>query len=117
MKNRIANTKNEFQGKFKKVLCVCSAGMLRSPTAAWVLSNKPFNFNTRSCGISKEFALIVFDEVLAEWADEFVVFNQEQFDVVSKLSKGKVIVNLDIEDIFDFKDEELINLITTQYNE
>ena len=76
-----------------------------------------FNFNTRSCGISKEFALIVFDEVLAEWADEFVVFNQEQFDVVSKLSKGKVIVNLDIEDIFDFKDEELINLITTQYNE
>ena len=48
--NRLGNSKNPYQGDFKKVLCVCSAGLLRSPTAAWVLSNAPFNFNTREIG-------------------------------------------------------------------
>ena len=43
--NRLANTQNKYQGKYKKVLCVCSAGLLRSPTAALVLSQEPFNFN------------------------------------------------------------------------
>lgn len=48
--NRIANASNKFQGSYKRVLCVCSAGLLRSPTAALVLSKDPYNFNTRACG-------------------------------------------------------------------
>lgn len=48
--NRAFVIGNSAQGRFRKVLCVCSAGVLRSPTAAWVFSNAPFNFNTRSAG-------------------------------------------------------------------
>lgn len=73
MMNRLANSKNRYQGDMKKVLCVCSAGLLRSPTVAWILSNNPFNFNTRAVGITKEYALIPVDEVLIMWADEIVV--------------------------------------------
>ncbi len=61
--NRLHNMRNPHQGSNKKVLCVCSAGLLRSPTLAWILSNEPFNFNTRAVGTSSEYALIVLDEV------------------------------------------------------
>ncbi len=44
-------SQNPYQGKYKRVLCVCSAGVLRSATTAVVLSKEPFNFNTRSAGL------------------------------------------------------------------
>ena len=59
--NRLANTHNPYQGDFKKVLCVCSAGLLRSPSTAFVLSQDPFNFNTIAAGINEDYALIVVD--------------------------------------------------------
>lgn len=46
-KNQLANVGNRFQTKTKKVLCVCSAGLLRSPTLANVLNLK-YGFNTRA---------------------------------------------------------------------
>jgi small subunit ribosomal protein S1 len=60
-RNRLGNVNNGFQGKFRHVLCVCSAGLLRSPTLAEILSQPPYNFNTRAVGIAKEFALIPID--------------------------------------------------------
>ena len=50
--NRIANSTNPFQKDYKRVLCVCSAGLLRSPTAAYVLSQAPYNYNTRAAGLT-----------------------------------------------------------------
>lgn len=76
--NRKWNSHNEYQGKHKRVLCVCSAGLLRSPTAAWVLSNPPYNFNTRAAGIDVGHALIPVDDVLIEWADEIVCMDEYQ---------------------------------------
>ena len=70
--NRLANSSNRWQGKYKRVLCICSAGLLRSPTAAFVLSQEPYNYNTRAAGLTKEFALIPVDEVLLNWAQEVV---------------------------------------------
>lgn len=58
---------NAAQGTFKKVLCVCSVNCLRSPTAAWVLSNPPFNFNTRSAGLDTGLAIVPVTETLLEW--------------------------------------------------
>ena len=55
--NRLANSSNRYQGEYKRVLCVCSAGLLRSPTAALVLSQEPYNFNTRAAGLDEAFAL------------------------------------------------------------
>jgi predicted protein tyrosine phosphatase len=113
MLNRLANVKNRFQGEAKKVLCVCSAGLLRSPTAAVILSQAPFNYNTRACGTSEEYALIPLDSVLIEWADIIVVMDegmQRQISSYKNLA-GKTIVNLDIEDRYPYMDEELQKLI------
>ena len=114
LKNRISNCGNSFQGQYKKVLCVCSAGLLRSPTAAFVLSNEPFNCNTRAAGLVKEFALIPVDEVLLEWADEIVCMESNQKEALKKLTQKHVIC-LEIEDSHDYRSESLIRLITQKY--
>ena len=116
--NRLANCGNRFQGPSKRVLCVCSAGLLRSPTAAWVLSNEPYNFNTRAAGLSVEFALIPVDEVLLAWADELVCMDQKQAEQV-RLLLGDLetpIVVLGIPDNFEYRDPALIDAIRRNYD-
>lgn len=113
--NRKANSHNRFQGTYKKVLCVCSAGLLRSPTTAFVLSQEPYNYNTRAAGLIEEFALIPVDEVLLEWADEIVCMTEEQKTELKSLS-DKPIICLNIEDNYAYRDIKLIELIKTQYN-
>lgn len=116
MFNRLANCKNRFQGTYKKVLCVCSAGLLRSPTAALILSQEPFNYNTRACGITEEFALIPIDDVLIDWADELVVMDSTMETALSKKT-SKPIINLNIEDKYEYRNTILMDLIKTQYIE
>lgn len=118
--NRKSNSTNPYQGKFKKVLCVCSAGLLRSPTAAMVLSQEPYNFNTRAVGADKEFALIPLDEVLVGWADEIVCLNQDHADAVISIMltyklKKKIVV-LDVPDSYAYRDPELVNAIKIKYD-
>lgn len=116
--NRLGNSKNPYQGELKKVLCVCSAGLLRSPTAAWVLSNPPFNFNTRACGYNDEYALVVLDEVLLHWADEVVVMDRKQETVVRDLFKYKGPVHvLDVPDNYGYRDPELVEVLTNVLSE
>lgn len=116
MLNRLHNCKNPYQGPSKKVLCLCSAGLLRSPTAAFVLSMEPFNFNTRSAGI-RDYALIPVDPVLLHWADEIVVMEKWMVDEVFKFKEanGKVVICLDVPDNFSFRDAELMELIKSRY--
>lgn len=109
----IANTKNSYQGKYKRVLCICSAGILRSPTAALVLSSEPFNFNTRSAGI-EEYALIPLTDVLLEWADEIVVMTEDQGEVVRAFTR-KPIKCLMIPDSFEYRNQELQEMIKLKY--
>jgi predicted protein tyrosine phosphatase len=120
MNNRLWNCKNPYQGKDLKVLTLCSAGLLRSPTLAWILSNEPFNFNTRAAGVSKSFALIPVDEVLLEWADIVVCVESDVFDQLSadfELDDTKTFVCLNASDSFEFKDPELIAIMTEQVTE
>lgn len=112
--NRLGNTKNKFQGGYKKVLCVCSAGLLRSPTAALVLSQEPFNFNTRACGAVSDFALICLDEILLEWADEVVCMEKEMAEGIREHTK-KPVICLEIEDSYAYRDPELMKLIREKY--
>ena len=114
--NRLANCHNKYQGNFKKVLCVCSAGLLRSPTVAFVLSQEPFNFNTRCAGLSDEFALIPVDKVLLEWADEIVCMEKKQ-EKVLRSQTTKPIVCLEIEDSFEYRDPDLVGLVRKKYSE
>ena len=110
--NRLANVHNKYQGKHKRVLCVCSAGLLRSPTAAIVLASEPFNFNTRAAGLTPEFALIPVDEVLLEWADEVVCMERWMVD---KLETEKPIICLDIEDSYEYRNPDLMRLVKERY--
>lgn len=126
-RNRINNASNNFQGNFKKVLCVCSAGVLRSPTLAEVLSRDPFNFNTRAVGTDQEFALVPIDLVHIFWTDEIVVMDSYQLEAVHRLqdeaeelSDGMIfferrpVHNFDIPDAFNFRDPKLVQALTTE---
>jgi predicted protein tyrosine phosphatase len=121
--NRLANVDNRFQQVVlhKRVLCVCSAGLLRSPTAAFVLSQEPWNYNTRAAGLVPQFALVPVDDVLLEWADEVVCMSQEQADEVTGRLRAKrvktLVVCLNIPDSFSYRDPELVRLVRERYSE
>lgn len=119
MNNRLWNACNPNQGDALKALCICSAGLLRSPTVAWILSNEPFNLNTRAAGSTKTFALIHADEVLLHWADILVFVNQENFDETTRdypdvLDQDKQIIVLDLPDRFKTRDPELVRIAQAQ---
>lgn len=119
LNNRLWNCANPYQGNARKVLCVCSAGMLRSATAANVL-HKELGHNTRAVGLDRGHALIVIDAVLIEWADEIVVMDKQMKESVSFLcttpkSLKTPIINLDIPDNYNYMDTKLQNLIIERY--
>lgn len=119
--NRLHNMRNPNQGDNKKVLCVCSAGLLRSPTLAWILSNEPFNYNTRAVGTSSEYALIVLDEVQLQWADA-VVFVDDGNYLTACYDHKELIDNmehyvLEIPDIYEFRHPKLVEAATKQLKE
>ena len=111
---------NSFQGDYKRVLTVCSANMLRSPTMAVVLSMPPYDYNTRSAG-THSFALIPVTEDLLMWADEIVCADTEHAliirDKLMEYQLDKPIVNLRIPDIYEYRNPELIMMIRRRYDE
>lgn len=115
LNDRIGNASNRYQGDFKKVLCVCSGGLLRSPTIAWVLGQIPYEFNTRAAGTNLEYGLILVDDPLLFWADEIVCAEdshekelRRRFDMDYL---GKPIFSLNIPDRFPYRDPVLVKLI------
>lgn len=120
-RNQLANVGNQFQTKVKKVLCVCSAGLLRSPSLANVL-HKEFGFNTRAVGADKEFALIPISQALIWWADEIVFVNSENFHNLTQEEKDEIdsvacpVSILDIDDEYDWNDSVLNRNLLEAYN-
>ena len=119
--NRLHNMRNPNQGNAKKVLCVCSAGLLRSPTLAWILSNEPFNYNTRAVGTSSEYALIVLDEVQLQWADAVVFVDDDNYRVAcydfKELLDNMECHVLNIPDMYKFRHPKLVEAATVQLKE
>lgn len=115
---------NPYQGKDKKIVFVCSAGILRSATAARLYGDK---YNTRAAG-SSSYALVPLSVNLITWADEIVFVNPynhqealEVFDdpdihrhvkVMNKLKAAKV---LNIPDEYEHMHPELIKAFEEQY--
>lgn len=125
MMNRLGNAFNPYQGKEKKVLCLCSAGLLRSPTMANVL-HQEYGFNTRSAGVAHEYALIPVDAVLVNWADEIVCAEQSVADRLraflddcgertKKMEESVTVLN--IPDKYTWNQPELRAIIIEQYQE
>jgi len=122
MNNRLWNSTNPNQGDRPRVLVVCSAGLLRSPTVAWILGNEPFNMNARAVGSTKTFALIPVDEVLLNWAQILVFVNEENFQEVSRdfpvsmedMQLEKTVIVLDLPDVFTTFNPQLVDIATQQ---
>ncbi len=124
--NQLWNSKNCNQGPQKRVLTICSAGLLRSPTTAQFLE-QTYDYNCRAAGIVEEYALIPVSEVLIHWADEFVFMEQTHFDEfmhiweTNYVAKEKIEAGayqiLDIPDNYQRNHKTLRQLIAASYNE
>ncbi len=84
-RNQLANVHNRYQGNTPKVLFLCSAGLLRSATAAHTFSSPPYNWNTRTAGVEIEYALNPVNEALLEWADEIYVMQADHALALAKI--------------------------------
>lgn len=115
-KNALWNCKNPHQGKYKRVLTVCSAGLLRSPTIAWYIQSVS-DYNCRAAGMH-DYALVEVDDVLVEWADIIICADSDKYqllqDKFKHLLEGKKIHNFNIPDIYEYKNPELIEIIKEQ---
>lgn len=121
-RERIGNASNKFQGKYKRVLAVCSGGLLRSPSIAHTLASEPYNYNTRSVGTDPDYALNILDQVLLEWADEIVCADTEhEVEVRRQLNDigitRKTVVCLKLPDVYPYRDRKLVHLIKKRYNQ
>lgn len=127
-RNQMGVIFNAYQGTAKKVLTVCSAGCLRSPTAAHILSSSPYNFNTRCAGISPEYAIIPVTEALIVWADVILVMDScqqrqinEMQNIIAKDASVmfeydyKTVINLEIEDDYGYRDPQLVEIMQTKF--
>ncbi len=106
---------NHFQGPDKRLLFVCSAGLLRSATAANLFAKK--GYNTRSCG-SASYALIPFSENLLLWADHiYVMKNQNYFELEESLFSNmhdilyEKTTILSIDDEYEYNSPVLLKLL------
>ena len=118
--NQLHNIYNEFQGDTKRVLTVCSAGLLRSATLQNFLIRE-YGYNVRNCGTDASYALIPISQALVLWADEIVFVNKENFNMVKgELEEFGVLdrcIVLDIPDMYGFNDPTLVKICKEQYDE
>lgn len=109
--------KNPYQGNDKKVLFVCSMGILRSATAARLYAKK---YNTRSAG-SYSAALIPISPILIAWADEIVFVNKENYEETLKqwpdLDYHKDTLVLNIPDQYEHMHPKLVEAFKEQYED
>ena len=112
--NALWNCKNPNQGPMKRVLCVCSAGLLRSPTIAWIMSNN--GYNTRAAGVH-DYALVKVDDILLKWADLVVCADQHHADILRVNHPDVECIVLRIPDQFQFRDPALCRIIEERLKE
>lgn len=107
--------RNPYQGTDKKVLFVCSMGILRSATGARLYADK---YNTRSAG-SWDDALIPVTPTLLAWAEEVVFVNSANYKQIVQKFPGAMndtkITVLDIPDTFPHMHPALIQAFKEQY--
>jgi len=99
--------------KVRRIVFVCSANRLRSPTAEKIFSSHP-GVDARSAGVGKEAAVPVSAELL-EWADLIFVMEKRHRNMIhsrfKEIYQRKRIICLYIPDEFEFMDPDLISLL------
>lgn len=118
---------NPFQTNACRVLCVCTVGMLRSPTLANEL-HKLYGYNTRSCGVSDSHALVPISTALINWADEIVFMDFGAYDEFTNVKENMELIKevkdtradvfiLNVPDDYDWNDRHLRDMAVHQYLE
>lgn len=96
-----------------KTLFICSANLLRSPTAEHVFSGWP-GVEADSAGLRIGATVRLSPEQL-EWADIVFVMEQRHLDKLreeyGKHIKDKRVVCLDIPDNYEYMDPELVEIL------
>jgi predicted protein tyrosine phosphatase len=118
-RNQLANLHNPYQGDTPRALFICSAGLLRSATAAHIFSAPPYDWNTRTAGIDTAFALNPVTEALLCWADHIFVMDDIQWQMIRLLFSESEHLNeimlrvqvLHIPDKYSYRHPELIDLL------
>lgn len=119
--------KNPYQTDACRVLCVCSVGMLRSPTLANELHTR-YGYNTRSCGVSIDHALVPISSALIYWADEIVFMDFNAFNEFTEVKENMELIKevkdtctdvfiLNVPDDFNWNDSVLRETSVMQYLE
>jgi predicted protein tyrosine phosphatase len=109
---------NPYQGSKPRHLFVCSAGLLRSPTAAKYSATYLGN-NTRSCGVYN-YALVPLSANLIYWAQRIYFMQREELikakatfqehdDLLELLERNSYV--LGIEDDYEYDDPKLLELL------
>lgn len=97
----------------KRVLFICSANKLRSPTAEEVFSSWP-NIETDSAGLNNDTDVPLSPEQI-DWAEIIFVMEKAHRTKLSKRYrshlKGKRVICLEIPDNYQFMDPDLIKLL------
>ena len=95
----------------QKLLFICNANFHRSPTAAEVFKDK---YKTKSAGVGF-IANQPLTEELIKWADIiFVMEDWQRKTMAEKFPKQylkKMIINLDIPDIYNYMNEKLVTIL------
>ncbi|MEW5704402.1 MAG: phosphotyrosine protein phosphatase [Pseudomonadota bacterium] len=96
-----------------KILFVCTANKLRSPTAEAVFAEYP-GLEVRSAGLDPQAPKPLTAELVA-WADRLLVMEQRHRDVVRKRFRQELdarpVIVLGIPDDYEFMQEELVTLL------
>lgn len=118
--SRRESIRNSYQGDFKKVLCVCSGGIIRSATVALVLSQEPYNYNTRAAGLNKDLSLVTVSQPLLDWADEIVCMESwqdiELCAMLKEYGLAKKIIVLGIQSGSKYRDPAFMQKIREKYD-
>ena len=110
---------NPYQGDDKRVLFVCSMGILRSATGARLYANR---YNTRAAGTWAD-ALIPLTDQLMAWAQEIVFVNKHNYEQVkdwynekhSSFDDDFNIKVLNIPDAYPHMHPKLVQAFAEQY--
>lgn len=122
-RNKASVIMNPYQGSYLKVLTVCSGGVLRSPTAATLLTQL-YNFNTRSCG-TEDYALVPLSKELVYWADEIITAEYYHQTMVMSVMDNCYLDNeprplvrvLEVPDDYDYLNPTLVQMMKVKFDE
>lgn len=110
--------RNPYQGNDKRVVFVCSMGILRSATAARLYAHK---HNTRAAGTDND-ALVQLSPTLIAWADEIVFVNDHNYQKFINSIDDEVLADLrirvlDIPDVYEHMHPEMVEEFRKQYED